>query len=110
MAEEPGREALLRREFMGQTARIRWHELQTYYARGSVVAVDAGLDLVEVAVQLGMDRADLFRAWIAAGQVAPVSDRQALAWYEADEVLWAVVAAPWVLVQWRPAPTATSAT
>jgi hypothetical protein len=110
MAEVPGREALLRREFMGQTARIRWHELQTYYARGSVVAVDAGLDLVEVAVQLGMDRADRFRAWIDAGQVAPVSDSQALAWYEADAVLWAVVAAPWVLVQPQPAPSATSAT
>ena len=107
MAEEPGREALLRRELMGQTARIRWHELQTYYAHGSVVAVDAGLDLVEVAVQLGMDNADRFRAWIEAGQVAPVSDSQALAWYEGDETVWAVVAAPWVLVQWRPSPAAT---
>ena len=108
MAEEPGREALLRREFMGQTARIRWHELQTYYAHGSVVSVDAGLDLVEVAVQLGMDNAARVRAWIDAGQVAPVSDSQALAWYEADETVWAVVAAPWVLVQWRPPATATS--
>ena len=110
MAEEPGREALLRREFMAQTARIRWHELQTYYAHGSVVAVDSGLDLVEVAVQLGMDNTDRFRAWIDAGQVVPVSDSQALAWYEADEILWAVVAAPWVLVQWRPASNGTGAT
>ena len=107
MAEEPGREALLRREFMGQTAQIRWHELQTYYAHGSVVSVDAGLDLVEVAVQLGMDNADRFRAWIEAGQVAPVSDSQALAWYEGDETVWAVVAVPWVLVQWRPSPAVT---
>jgi len=30
-----------------------------------------------------------------------VSDQQALAWYEANEELWAVVAAPWVLVQQR---------
>lgn len=110
MAEAPGREALLRREFMGQAARIRWHELQTYYAHGSVVAVDAGLDLVEVAVQLGLDNTDRFRAWIDAGQVAPVSDSQAMAWYEADETVWAVVAAPWVLVQWRPEPTGTDAT
>ena len=110
MAEEPGREALLRGDFMEQTARIRWHELQTYYAHGSVVAVAAGLDLVEVAVQLAMDNTDLFRAWIDAGQVAPVSDRQALAWYEADEILWAVVAAPWVLVQEQPAAAAGDAT
>ena len=110
MAEELGREALLRWDFMQQTARIRWHELQTYYAHGSVVAVDTGLDLVEAAVQLAMDNTDLFRAWLDTGRVAPVSDSQALAWYEADEILWAVVAAPWVLVQLQPAADDTSAT
>jgi hypothetical protein len=93
------REALLRREFHAQTARIRWHELQTYYAHGSVIQVAPGLDLVEVAVQLGLDNTGQFRQWIADQQVAPVSDAQALAWYQTDSELWAVVAAPWVLVQ-----------
>ena len=32
-------------------------------------------------------------------EVTSVSDTQALAWYEDDALLWAVVAAPWVLVQ-----------
>ena len=93
------REALLRQEFHSQTARIRWHELQTYYAHGSVVAVGSELNLVEVAVQLGMDNSARFQQWIDAGQVAPVSDEQGLSWYEANEELWAVVAAPWILVQ-----------
>ena len=83
------------------TARIRWHELQTFFAHGSVVKVGASEDLVEVAVQLGLDNAARFEAWIAGGQVAPVSDEQALAWCEADQELWAVVAPPWVLVQQR---------
>jgi hypothetical protein len=100
MAEsQAGREALLRREYHGQTARITWHELQPHYARGNVVCVGAGLDLVEVAVQLGLDNTEQFEAWIAAGDVAAVSDQQALSWFEANEELWAVVAAPWVLVQ-----------
>jgi hypothetical protein len=99
MAEASEREALLRQEFHGQTARIRWHDLQTYYAHGSVVAVGPGLNLVEVAIQLGLDNAAQFEAWIAAGQIAPVSDEQGLVWYEANEELWAVVAPPWVLVQ-----------
>ena len=102
MVDAPGdREQLLRREYHSQTARIRWHELQTYYAHGSVVRVAPDLDLVEVAVQLGLDNTASFEAWIAAGQVSPVSDQQALAWYESNEELWAVVAAPWVLVQKR---------
>lgn len=97
----PDREALLRREFHGQTARIPWRDLQTHYAHGSVVRVDAELDLVEVAVQLGLDNRAQFEAWTGAGLVAPVSDAEALAWFEADATLWAVVAAPWVLVQER---------
>lgn len=103
MADRPAedRESLLRQEYLSQTARINWHDLQTYYAHGSVVAVSADLDLVEVAVQLGMDNTDQFQAWIAEHRVSPVHDEQALAWYEAQQDLWAVVAPPWVLVQQR---------
>ncbi len=99
MVEAKSREALLRREYHGQTARIRWHDLQTYYAHGSVIAVAADLDLVEVAVQLGLDNTAQFQQWIADKRIAPVHDAQALAWFEGDAVLWAVVAPPWVLVQ-----------
>jgi hypothetical protein len=98
---DPEREHLLRQEYHRQTARIHWHELQTYYAHGSVIAVSPDLSLVDVAVQLGMDNTECFQRWIAAGEVAGVSDEQALKWYEANTPLWAVVAAPWVLVQQR---------
>ena len=109
MADSAGdRETLLRREFHSQTARIRWHDLQTYYAHGSVVTVADGQDLVEVAVQLGLDNTAQFERWIAQGVVSPVSDRQALAWYQANQELWAVVAPPWVLVQQREPSTVGS--
>ncbi|WP_205422695.1 DUF2288 domain-containing protein [Seongchinamella sediminis] len=103
MAEAPDeREALLRQEYLSQTARINWHDLQTYYAHGNVISVAAELDLVEVAVQLGLDNTAQFQQWIADQQIAPVQDAQALAWYEARQELWAVVAPPWVLVQQKP--------
>jgi hypothetical protein len=95
------REDLLRREYLGQTARIPWRELQTHYARGSVITVSPDLDLVEVAVQLGLDNTGQFQQWIDGGQIAPASDDQAKRWYGGDRALWAVVAAPWVLVQER---------
>lgn len=95
------REDLLRQEYHSQTSRIPWHELQTYYAQGSVVVVAPELDLVEVAVQLGLDNTDCFQRWIETAEVAAVSDEQALLWHEASAKLWAVVAAPWVLVQQR---------
>ena len=102
MADMPeDRETILRREYHTQTAKINWHDLQTYYAHGSVIAVGSELSLVEVAVQLGLDNAEQFQQWIADKQIAPVHDEQALAWYETNQQLWAVVAPPWVLVQRR---------
>ena len=97
--ESSSREQLLREEFHQQTSRIPWHELQTYYAHGSVIRVGDKLNLVEVAVQLGMDNAEQFQAWIAAGDIASVSEAEAQAWFDSNPTLWAVVAAPWVLVQ-----------
>ena len=97
----PNREALLRTEYLSQTARIYWQDLQTWYARGSVISVDGAMNLVEVAVQLGLDNTGRFEQWISEGSVAPVTDEQARIWYEANRELWAVVAPPWVLVQQR---------
>lgn len=90
-------------EYLSSTARIPWNDLQKYYAAGSVVYVAAELDLVEVAVQLGLDNTAAFEQWISTGAVAPVSDEQAMQWFESAKELWAVVAAPWVLVQDGPA-------
>jgi hypothetical protein len=98
------REKLLLEEYLKQTARIHWHDLQTYYAGGSVIRVSTPLDLVNVAVQLGMDNTDQFQQWIAEGVIAPVAESEALAWYDSNTLLWAVVASPWVLVQWKEEP------
>ena len=100
---ETERKIMLRREYHQQTACIHWHQLQTYYAHGNVICVAQELDLVEVAVQLGMDNTECFQSWIAAEQIAGVSGEQALTWYDTNRELWAVVAAPWVLVQQRDA-------
>ena len=100
-ADTADRETLLRNEYHSQTARIHWHDLQTWYARGSVIRVDGAMNLVEVAVQLGLDNAAQFEQWIKDGNIAPVDDEQALAWHELNQEMWAVVAPPWVLVQQR---------
>ncbi|MBT4519569.1 MAG: DUF2288 domain-containing protein [Halieaceae bacterium] len=99
MAEAPDRQQLLREEFHSQTARISWHDLQTHYARGNVILVATDLDLVDVAVQLGMDNTDQFQRWIDNKQVASVQPDQAQLWFDSNILLWTVVAPPWVLVQ-----------
>lgn len=82
-----------------ETGRIAWKDLQTYFAHGSVIFVDASLDLLDVAEQLAADNSALFSEWMAKGLVMKVTDAQALEWYGRDVSLWSVVIKPWVLVQ-----------
>lgn len=84
-----------------ETSQIAWHDLQTYYARGHVVRVAAKLDLLDVAAELVADNKAQFDEWMSAGQVGDVPPDMAQAWYDQNAELWAVVIAPWVLVQDR---------
>ncbi|MBK1886465.1 MULTISPECIES: DUF2288 domain-containing protein [Marinobacter] len=91
-----------------ETSRIRWHELQTYYARGQIVRVGQALDLLDVACELTADNRALFEQWLANGDVGDVSPDLARTWYDRNTELWAVVVAPWVLVQDRSEPSDAS--
>ncbi|HTN32985.1 MAG TPA: DUF2288 domain-containing protein [Marinobacter sp.] len=84
-----------------ETSRIHWQDLQTYFARGQVVQVAADLDLLDVATELVADNKSRFEQWMSAGKVGDVSVDCAQAWYDKNTELWAVVIAPWVLVQDR---------
>jgi hypothetical protein len=82
-----------------ETAQIHWRELQRFFASGNAIAVDPELDLTHVAAQIAADNAAQLKQWMDAGLVDAVNDAQALQWYEADALVWAVVIKPWVLVQ-----------
>ncbi|WGZ93983.1 MAG: DUF2288 domain-containing protein [Candidatus Thiothrix putei] len=88
-----------------ETARIGWHELERYFAGGKVIHVDATLDLVEVATTIAEDNTHRLQQWLHAKQVAQLRDETAIGWanHHPDN-LWAVVVAPWVLVQERLSP------
>lgn len=84
-----------------ETSRIHWHELQTYFARGQVVRVEPGLDLLEVATELAADNRERFERWMSEDKVGDIAPEIARGWYDRNAELWAVVVAPWVLVQDR---------
>ncbi|MFN2360463.1 MAG: DUF2288 domain-containing protein [Marinobacter sp.] len=84
-----------------ETSRISWHDLQVYYARGHVVKVSPELDLLEVAAELAGDNTARFKSWMDGGQVGDVEPDLARHWHAENTELWAVVIAPWVLVQDR---------
>lgn len=82
-----------------ETAQISWQEVGRYFAAGRVIRVDASLDLIQVAAAVAEDDAGRVSGWLESTEIAPVSDAEAVAWQEADAVLWAVVVKPYVLVQ-----------
>lgn len=84
-----------------ETARITWKELGFFFARGRVIEVIATIDLIEVASALANDDAQQVSDWLNAEQVRVLPDAVAKEWAADDSDLWAVVLAPWVVVQKR---------
>ncbi|MEP5764013.1 MAG: DUF2288 family protein [Halieaceae bacterium] len=89
----------LREEIHAQTAQISWRELQPHYARGAVILVEPGMSLVDAAIELRQDNKACFQGWIDEGKIGGVSDELGQQLFELDPMVWAVVVAPWVLVQ-----------
>lgn len=97
----------LRVKLNTETAKLSWPELQPHFARGVVVKVMHGTDLVEVAARFAADDTPRVEQWLRTGQIARASTDDAADWVARAPVFWAVVAAPWVLVQ-EVAPTLQS--
>ena len=89
----------LRDHLNQETGKLTWAELAPHFAKGSVVLADAKLDLIEVAFCLIKDNKTMLEDWIAQGLVKRAADDEAREWTEKNSDFWAVVAAPWVIVQ-----------
>lgn len=104
MQLDPQKDTELRQKVNRETGRLPWSELMRHFASGNVVWIADELDLVEVAVLIAHDDKSSVGQWMAAGQIAKVSDQQAQAWLEADASLWACVVSPFILVQQQKKP------
>lgn len=92
-------DADLHAKLNAETGRMSWDELQRHFARGAVVRVTPALDLIEVAERMVSDDKKVFQRWLNSGEVARATEDDAQGWDEREAEFWAVVAAPWVLVQ-----------
>ena len=82
-----------------QTGKLPWSELQRHFARGVVLLVAADLDLIETASRVIQDDKEKVQHWLDSGQLQRTDLNHARAWESSQPEFWAVVAAPWVLVQ-----------
>ncbi len=82
-----------------ETGKINWSELQRHFARGTVVVVDPDLDLIRIAEQVSLDRDETIKSLLAEEKITRATDEHAIRWNEQNQNFWAVVVAPWVIVQ-----------
>ncbi len=81
-----------------ETAQIPWRDLQVFFAKGLVIAVDR-YDLIDVATWFIQDDVKKIEAAMAKRDIMKMSDEQAKSWFAQEIEVWAVVVKPWVLVQ-----------
>ncbi len=89
----------LRIRLNAETGKLAWQELERFFARGVVIVAAPELDLVEVAARMVEDDSAAIQRWIGEGRLARADEHHARAWSVRAPTFWAVVAAPWVLVQ-----------
>jgi hypothetical protein len=92
-------EDILRAKLNAETGKLAWKELERHFARGVVIKVAGDLDLVDVALAVARDDKVAVEAWLAQGRIVRACAEDAQTWHAEQSQFWAVVAAPWVLIQ-----------
>lgn len=91
--------SLLYNKLVTETSTLSWQELQPFFARGNVLCVAAHLDLIAVAEALAEDKKEPVTQWLTRGELHRMDVKDAEDYQARNPQLWAVVVAPWVLVQ-----------
>lgn len=86
-------------KLLRETGKIDWASLAPHYESGGLVLVDSELDLVRVAYGFAEDEKESVARWLQQGQVTKVEAEQVEEWNRSKPEFWAVVVAPWVLIQ-----------
>jgi len=89
----------LRQTLNIESGKLSWEELQVHFARGSVVVIDAKLDLIDVSSKFVNDNKQAIENWMGGNKINRATDENAKQWLENKADFWAVVVPPWVLVQ-----------
>ncbi len=89
----------LTQELNNQTGKLTWPELERYFARGVVLMVKEGIDLVDVAICFVEDDAEAVERWKSEGKLSQATVEDAQRWVASDPLFWGIVVAPWVLIQ-----------
>jgi len=85
---------ILRAKLNLETAQLQWSELERHFARGSVIKIAIGTDLINAALNVAENNAATVQEWLANGRIARAELHDAEDWHARQPMFWAVVVAP----------------
>ncbi len=81
-----------------ETAEVSWKELKAHFERGAVIRVAGPVDLIDVAVKMSEDDTQSIEALLRKQQLIRLGQDD-IKDFRDEDCFWAVVVAPWVIVQ-----------
>jgi len=106
---QDGSDAALRDKLRAEIMAASWSELVYQFARGGLLVLAPGLDLLEVATAIALDAREQVSDWVASNALWRANEDDARR-FQADSALTFqfVIVQPWVLAQPLHARAATS--
>lgn len=82
-----------------ETAKISWKELELFFAKGNLLTVSAGQNLIDVAEQIASDKQNEIESLILSKNIEFATPSWVRENCSENPTLWAVVVAPYVVCQ-----------
>lgn len=99
----PEQDNLLYSKLLTETAQIQWFELERFFASGVLLRISSDMNLITVAEALAANQHEQVATWLSEQRLQKVEVEHAQDYLARDPELWAVVVAPWVVIQERTA-------
>lgn len=83
----------------GETAIVAWKEIERFFAKGNLLLIDQGVDLINFAADLSLDNAEAVKPLLDAEKVERMPMDFVKANCQPETEFWTVVVAPYILAQ-----------
>lgn len=83
----------------GETAVVAWKEIERFFAKGSLLLVEQGVDLIQCAADMSMDNGEEVGKLINEEKIQAMPVDFVKANCKPETEFWSVVVAPYILAQ-----------
>ncbi|MHC9510649.1 DUF2288 domain-containing protein [Kangiella sp. M94] len=83
----------------GETAIVAWKEIERFFAKGNLLLIDQGVDLINCAADLSLDNAEAIKPLIDSEKIQRMPVEFVKENCQPETEFWSVVVAPYILAQ-----------